>query len=106
MNLSKNITINKKVCYFLIVLLITIIILVSIGKVIIEHQEKIKLVESKLILETAQKCVVNNDCHGDKVTLKMLYDNKYLDKEYNKITKEYYNENSYVDLKTKKFIVK
>lgn len=79
--------------------LIIILLLIggtSIYKVKKLHEERLLLVSSKRIVEKARLCYIEKKCQGKSVTLKTLYDLKYLTIEANPITKEYYNENSYV----------
>ena len=78
-------------------------------KVIKNHNEKISLVESKYIIEQAKKCINGKKCNKENnITLKELYDLDYLTKQVNKVTKEYYNELSYVTYKNNEytFIIK
>ena len=63
-------------------------------KIVSNHNEKVLLVESKAIIEQAKKCI----------TLKKLYELNYLDKQVNEVTKEYYNEESYVKYDDGKYV--
>ena len=54
-----------------------------------------KVVEEKII-KYAQDCYYDDICQDDKITLKFLYDNYHLEKITDPVTKEYYNENSFV----------
>lgn len=62
------------------------------------------MVTEKRITEAAKDCYLKDICKNEKITLKELYDNNYLEKESNPITKEYYNENSYVKINNKSYI--
>ena len=90
--------------------IIIIILLISIPtgyKVIKRHNDNLKKVVLDKIIDSAKKCYYEEVCKTDEITLKELYENKYLDKVSNPITKEYYNELSYVKRtdNTFKFIV-
>ena len=76
-------------------ILLAIIVIPSIIKVNNRHNEKlIRVVESK-IKQKALDCFYEEDC-SEEITLKELYDKKYLEKMANPISKEYYNNKSYV----------
>ena len=85
---------------FFITLTIIIVLLSVIGfsayKIINKHNEKILLVEKKYIIERAKSCLNEKKCSGNTITLKELYDLNYLELQVNEVTKEYYNEESYV----------
>lgn len=99
--------INKYFIIGAIILLLILIISVTTFKVIKKHNDKVLLVESKYIIEQAKKCYNEKKCNSDKITLKELYNLNYLDKQVNGVTKEYYNENSYVQIDSNnyKFII-
>lgn len=93
--------------YFLsgsILICFLLITIVTTSKVINIHQDKLLLVENKYLIETAKKCINEKKCESNKVTLKELYDLKYLDKESNPVTKEYYSEESYIELKNNEYV--
>ena len=74
-------------------------------KIVSSHNEKLTLVETKYIIETARKCINEHKCKDkNNVTLKELYDLKYLEKQVNSVTKEYYNENSYVKYSNNEYV--
>lgn len=85
------------ICFFLITIVTT-------SKVINIHQDKLLLVKNKYLIETAKKCINENNCESNKVTLKELYALEYLDKESNPVTKEYYSEESYIELKNNEYV--
>ena len=87
---------NKIFISLAIVLIFGFIIGVTAFKVISDHNEKILIVESKYIISKAKKCYYDDICTNDKITLQELYDNNYLEKQVNNVTKEYYNSESYV----------
>lgn len=51
-------------------------------------------------------CKEEKKCLNENVTLKELYDNDYIDKKINPKTDEYFNENSYVNISKKEFVLK
>ena len=61
-------------------------------------------VEEKYIIEAAKKCKIEKECNNDTITLKELYDLKYLEKQVNPVTKEYYSEDAYVTLKNNEYV--
>lgn len=96
-------TTNKITIYGTIIIIILILGIPTTYKVIQNHNTKlIEATESKII-EAGKKCYFDGTCEEDKITLKTLYDLNYLDKISNPITKEYYNENSYILIKDKTF---
>lgn len=99
MNLKKNIMeekVNKKIILGTIFIIITIIGGTTTYKVIKKHHSNMLLVSSKYIEEKARDCYNDKKCLTNEITLEMLYSNNYLVKQVNPITKEYYNEKSYV----------
>lgn len=90
---------NKAWVILTVLLIISLITGVTSYKVLKNHNDKVLLVESKYIIEKAKNCVNQKKCSGNTITLKELYDLGMLDKQVNGTTKEYYNENSYVEIK-------
>lgn len=90
---------NKIWVTITILVIVGLIMGVTIYKVLDEHNAKLLLVKEKYIIETAEYCLNEGKCEGDKITLQMLYDLDYLDKQANPVTKEYYNSESYVEIK-------
>ncbi len=87
---------NKWIISGTILFVVSLITIATTVKVVDIHNEKLLLVESKYIIENAKKCINEKKCNKDKITLKNLYELKYIDKQVNEVTKEYYNEESYV----------
>lgn len=85
-----------------ITILVTIsIILIIVGiptsyKVIINHHKNLTNVTESKIIEASKRCFYEKKCLDNKITLKELYNNEYIEKVYNPITKEFYNDLSYV----------
>lgn len=94
---------NKWVISITVILFLGLVIGVTSYKVIKIHNDKVLLVESKYIIETAKKCLNEKVCNGDIITLKTLYDYGYLETQVNEVTKEYYNEESYVLVKDSEY---
>ncbi len=90
--------------------IIILTILISFGIVIIpssitlisEHNERLMEASEKKIIESAIKCKKEEKCMNENIFLKDLYELKYLENEFNPVTKEIYSEESYVILKDEK----
>ena len=95
---------NKKIIIATLSLIIISITSVTIYKVISIHNENLIKVEEKYIIETAKKCLNEKKCSGNKITLQTLYDQKYLNKASNPVTKEYYNPESYILVEDNEYI--
>lgn len=109
MNLSslimeKIMNINKILINFTIVAILLIVGIPTVYKVIKTHQTNLLIVSEKRIVEAAIKCINKGDCEKEKVTLKELYAKRYLSKEADPLTKEYYNELSYVKLNNNDYV--
>lgn len=94
---------NKTIIYITITAIVLIISIPTIYTIVKKYNDRLITVTHKRIEEAARECYLKNICLDDKITLKQLYDNKYLEKESNPITKEYYTEESYVERKDKTF---
>ena len=94
---------NKVIIYITMTAIVLIIMIPTIYTIIKKHNDRLIEVNNKRIVEAAKECYLDKICLEEKITLKQLYDNKYLKKESNPITKEYYNENSYIERKNKIF---
>ena len=94
---------NKIVIISSVIIIILIISIPTGYKVIKNYQNNLfKVVEEKII-DSAKRCYYENVCQNDKITLEFLYQNNYLSKVSNPITKEDYSKNSYVLRKDKSF---
>lgn len=87
----------------LIIIVFSLIIIPTIIYIINTHYDSMYLVIEKKVKESAQKCKIDEVCKENKITLKELIDNKYLDKIYDPKSKELINLESYVDLDTNEF---
>lgn len=85
---------NKVIIYTTIIAIILIIGIPTIYKVVKNHHTKLYTISEKRIIEAAKKCWNEDKCKNDTITLKDLYDLKYLEKEANPVTKKYYAESS------------
>lgn len=100
---------NKKNKYSItasIIIISGLLIGVTSYKVIKKHNDKLILVKEKYIIERAEKCINEDKCKSDKVTLKELQALNYIKKEVNPVTKEYYNEESYVTYENNEYVFK
>lgn len=87
---------NKKIISITIIAIIIIIAGGTAYKVNKSHKDKLMYVSELYIIEHTKLCYNEKKCTTDVVTLKNLYDLSYLKNEVNPVTKEYYNENSYI----------
>lgn len=94
---------NNHIIYITIIAILIIIIIPTAYTVIKRHNDKLIKVTYNEIEYQAKKCYYDEVCKNEKITLKELYNYKYLDKQSNPITKEYYNELSYVQKKDNSF---
>ena len=83
---------NKLVLYLTVLVLVLVICIPTIYKVVTNHRQKLYIITEKRILEAAFKCINEDVCNADNLTLKDLYDNNYLDKQIDPNTKRYYSE--------------
>ncbi len=88
--------INKISIISSVIIIVLVITIPTCYQVVKEHQDHLyRAVESKMI-EAAKRCYYEDVCKDDHITLAVLYEDKYLDKMSNPVTKEYYNEKSYI----------
>lgn len=84
------------------VTVIACILIVGISvfyKVVAINHEKLYTVSNKLIIEAAQNCYYDKKCENKTITLNDLYEKEYLKEEViDPVTKEVYNNNSYVEI--------
>ena len=95
---------NKWIISTTIIIIFGLIIGVTSFKVVNKHNDKLLLVEEKYIIEKAKKCKMEKKCNNDNITLKQLYDLKYLEKQVNPVSKEYYSLDAYVTLKNNEYV--
>jgi len=87
---------NKITIVGTIIIILLIISIPTIYKVIKNHNDNLYQVVEEEIVGAAKKCYYEEKCLNDKILLKELYSLEYLDNVSDPITKEYYNEESYV----------
>lgn len=90
---------NKICITATVIIIVSLVIGVTTYKVLDEHNDKLIEVEEKYIIETAKTCLNEKKCSGNEITLQTLYDLDYLETEADPVTKEYYNPESYVEIK-------
>ncbi len=90
---------NKKAIILTVFVIMGMIILPTIYKVYKMHNDNlIRVVENEFIYQ-AKICYKANVCKNNVITLKELYDNGYIkDKLVNPLNKEYYGEESNVNI--------
>ena len=80
--------VKKKISFWVILMSLIIILVIFAGyKNVQNHFAKEYKVVNNKILESAKECFLKNDCEGI-ITLKDLYDKKYLDIQVDPKTKE------------------
>lgn len=93
---------NKIVIYITILAIVIIIGCPTLYKVIKENHRKLYVVTNKLVTEAAERCFYESNCENSTITLKELYEKKYLKEEIiDPVTKIVYNETSYIEIKEK-----
>lgn len=95
---------NKWIISATIIIIFGLVIGVTSFKVVDNHNDKLLLVEEKYIIEKAKECKMEKKCNNDNITLKELYDLKYLEKQVNPVSKEYYNLDAYVTLRNNEYV--
>jgi len=85
------------------IVILLIILIPTVYKVIKNHQDNLYQVVEEKIINGAKKCYYEEKCLNEKNKLKELYELNYLGEVNNPITKEYYNEESYVERKKSEF---
>lgn len=101
MNTNKIVTIS-------VVVIVALITIPTIYKAYQKYEDNLYDTVEKKVIESAEKCYYESICQEEKITLAFLYSHNYLDKVSNPVTKEYYNEESYVERNGNqfKFIIK
>ena len=94
---------NKKAIILTLFVILGMIILPTIYKIYITHNNNlIKVVEEEFLYQ-AKNCYNSGVCNKEEITLKELYDNNFInDKLTNPLTKKYYASESSVNIKTLK----
>ena len=89
---------SKFVMNITIVGIVLMILIPTIYKIVTGHNDRLLKVTTKRIEEAAKNCKLDEKCKSKKIELRDLYEYGYLTRESNPITKEYYNESSYVEV--------
>lgn len=97
MNTNRIVTISTAIA------LILIISIPTIYKVNKNHNNNLYKAVNKQIIESAEKCYYDEICLDEKIYLKTLYELNRLEKVSDPLTKEYYNDESYVQKSNKGF---
>ncbi len=99
---------NKIIVTCSVIIILLLVLVPSVYKVYKNHEDNLIKVTEQRIIEAAIKCKKESICTEESITLEMLYENNYLEKESDPVTKEYYNELSYVveEDNDYKFVVK
>ena len=93
---------NKIVIYVTILAIVIIVGCPTFYKVVKENHRRLYVVTNKLVTEAAERCYYERKCDNPKVTLKDLYEKKYLEEEViDPVTKIVYDDLSYVEIKEK-----
>lgn len=92
----------------IIVLILLSVVLLYTGviayKMVYKHNENLIVVTTKRIEEAAKKCVSEDKCTKNNITLEVLYKNGYLNEEFNPVTKEIYSKNSKISFENNKYV--
>lgn len=97
-----NLFSKKTLCLITVIACLLIITIPTVYKVIKDHQTKLYAVLEKAIVEASEKCWNKGDCKNETITLKELYDLKYLEKQINPVTKKVYDQASTITKRNKK----
>lgn len=94
---------NKIIIIFSILVIMLLLFIPTTYKVIKNHNNNLTQVVENKIIEAVKKCYYEDNCKNEKVTLRELYELNYLEPISNPISKEFYNEDSYVEIKDNNF---
>ena len=98
---------NKITVIGSIIVIILIITIPTIYKVVSMHHDNLYRVVEDKIIEKAKKCRNDGICLNDKITLvsedSKTYEFQYIEKMSDPVTKEYYNENSYITIDNEQY---
>ena len=91
----------KKVRNICIIIISITLIIFTIYKLNKRHEDKLYNVLYSEIKYQAEKCYLKKECEST-ITLKELYKKKYLETQYDPISKEELNENLKIKIKDEK----
>ena len=96
---------KNKFKLFIPIILMVILLSATIYKIIKNREEKLYDVLYGKIEYAAKECFLKKDCI-EKITLQDLYDKKYLDYQYDPVTKELLDPNIIIEYKEEKINIK
>ena len=95
---------KTNISIYIYFLLIIIVGTLTVYKIIKNHESKLYNVLYSEIEYKAKKCYLDNNCE-ENITLKELYEKKYLDILYDPISKEEINKNMKISITKDKVII-
>lgn len=96
----------KKIILVIFLLLLIILIAFTVYKLNERHKYKLYDVLYSEIKYSAKQCYLKKECKSSTITLKDLYEKKYLDRLYDPISKEELNDNIKIIIKNDKIEIK
>ncbi len=87
---------NKITIIGTVIVIILIILIPTIYGVHKNYQDNLYKVVEEKIIAAAKQCYLDNVCVDIEVNLAFLYEHHYLERQSDPVTKEYYNNLSYV----------
>lgn len=87
---------NSKKYIIIFIVIVAIIFIISIYKVVNNHNDKLILVVENQIKEAAKDCYLHHKCEN-KIILQDLYDKKYLENIIDPITKKDMDKNKCIE---------
>ena len=90
---------SKIISILIVIAMPLTIVIATVLKVSNNHQELELLVSSKKIEEAARKCVIDENCKEELISLGFLIKKGYLTQEVHPITKEFINEGTPITCK-------
>ncbi|MCR5788137.1 MAG: hypothetical protein K6G37_03530 [Bacilli bacterium] len=93
---------NKIVVTGTIIIIILMIGIPTYFNVKKDHEDKLIKVTEQKISTSAKQCFIENVCTGTSTTLDFLYENHYLERQTDPITKKYYDGSSQITYEDKK----
>ena len=103
--MEKKKTKLKNITKVLIIISLILIVVFTIYKLNKKHEKKLYEVLYSEIKYKANKCFLDKKCEST-ITLKELYDKKYLNTQYDPISKEELNSNLKIIIKDNKIKIK
>lgn len=104
--MEKTMNKNKAIISLTIIASILIITLPTIIKIYHNHEERLYLVATKKIIESAKNCYYDQICHSNTITVQELKNTGYLETDIvNPKTKTYFSETTTIKLENETFIL-